>query len=92
MVFLPPGGPGENKETVLESLRFTDSLNLDSVKITTGIRIYPYTALAQTAVKEKMIAPDHDLLFPTFYMAKGLEPWLEKTIRDWTADRPNWIT
>ncbi|MBW2091968.1 MAG: radical SAM protein [Deltaproteobacteria bacterium] len=92
MGFLLLGGPGENKETVLESLEFTDALNLDTVKVTMGIRIYPYTALAQTAAKEKIIAPNDNLLFPTFYMAKGLKNWLRKTIRDWMADRPHWVT
>ncbi|MBW2141073.1 MAG: radical SAM protein, partial [Deltaproteobacteria bacterium] len=76
MGFLLFGGPGENKETVTESLEFTDSLDLDSVKVTMGIRIYPYTALARTAIREKVISPDDNLLLPKFYMANGLEDWL----------------
>ncbi|MBW2053679.1 MAG: radical SAM protein, partial [Deltaproteobacteria bacterium] len=91
MGFLLFGGPGENKETVTESLEFTDSLDLDSVKVTMGIRIYPYTALAQTAIREKVISPDDNLLLPKFYMANGLEDWLRKTVSDWMADRPHWI-
>ena len=41
MGFLMLGGPGETKESVLASLAFADSLELDALKITVGIRIYP---------------------------------------------------
>ena len=40
MGFLLLGGPGETKETVLESLAFVDELSLDFMKISVGIRIY----------------------------------------------------
>jgi hypothetical protein len=86
------GGPGESKETVLESLSFADSLELESVKVTTGIRIYPHTSLAQTALEEGIIEPGDDLLFPKFYVAKGLKGWLEETVGAWMESRPNWIT
>ena len=72
--------PAEDKKTVMESLLFADSLNLDSMKITIGIRIYPHTDLARTAAEEGLIAPDENLLFPKFYIKKDLEDWLRKTI------------
>ncbi|MGD0499680.1 MAG: radical SAM protein [Bryobacteraceae bacterium] len=84
------GGPGETKETVEESLAFADSLNLDSLKVTVGIRIYPETELAATAVAEGMIAPDNDLLRPTFYMAAELKDWLPARIADYRAPR-SWV-
>jgi hypothetical protein len=49
------GGPGETKKTVQESLAYADSLNLDSMKVTAGIRIYHQTLLAQQARKEGII-------------------------------------
>ena len=91
MGFLLLGGPAEDKETVKESLLFADSLNLDSMKITIGIRIYPHTDLARNAIKEGLIAPDENLLFPKFYIKKDLEDWLHKTIGVWKKDRPHWI-
>ena len=91
MGFLLLGGPGETKKTVEESLSFADSLNLDAVKITRGIRIYPYTALAKIARDEGVISADDDLLQPSFYLAKGLEEWLRETVREWVKTRPNWI-
>ncbi len=89
MGFLLLGGPGETKETVLESLAFADSLQLDMLKLTVGIRIYPGTALEKIAREESMIADGDDLLQPRFYLAKGLDGWLGPTIRTWMADRPN---
>jgi radical SAM superfamily enzyme YgiQ (UPF0313 family) len=91
MGFLLLGGPGETKETVEESLAFADSLPINALKLTIGIRIYPHTSLAATAVQEGLISPDDNLLFPTFYMVKDLGPWLRETVAAWIADRPNWM-
>jgi radical SAM superfamily enzyme YgiQ (UPF0313 family) len=91
MGFLMLGGPGENKNSVEESLEFVDVLNLNALKITLGIRVYPYTKLAKIAFEEGVIAEDDDLLFPRFYMAKGLEDWLRETVEDRIRERPNWI-
>ena len=85
--FLLLGGPGETRETVLESLAFADSLDLDMLKLTMGIRIYPETPLARIALDEGQIAAGDDLLVPRFYLAKGLEDWLEPTILTWMAER-----
>jgi hypothetical protein len=72
----------------MESLAFAESLNMDTLKLTVGIRIYPGTIVAQRAREEGLISPRDDLLFPRFYLAKGLETWLHQTIREWAADRP----
>jgi radical SAM superfamily enzyme YgiQ (UPF0313 family) len=73
MGFLLLGGPGETQETVAESVAFAESLRLDQLRITVGIRIYPGTPLAQAGVREGVIAPEDDLLFPRFYLTPGLE-------------------
>jgi radical SAM superfamily enzyme YgiQ (UPF0313 family) len=92
MGFFLLGSPGETRESVEESLAFADSLKLEMMRITAGIRIYPQTALARTAIDEGMIFSSDDLLFPRFYPAKGLEEWLPKTLKDWTTTRPHWVT
>ncbi|MEN6320121.1 MAG: radical SAM protein [Syntrophaceae bacterium] len=89
--FLLLGGPGETRESVQESLAFADSLNLDALKITIGIRIYPYTALAKIAEKEGLIIPEDNLLFPTFYIASNLGDWIRDTVLFWMADRHHWM-
>ena len=91
MGFLLFGGPGETRETANESLCFADSLDLEAMKITIGIRIYPHTPLAQAAVKKGLIEADDTLLFPKFYMTRGLESWLRKTVKAWIKTRPNWL-
>lgn len=90
MGFLLLGAPGETKETVTQSLEFADSLDLEMMKITTGIRIYPHTKLSAMAVEEQIIPADDDLLFPKFYLAPGLEDWLKPTVTRWISDRPKW--
>ncbi|MBI4765871.1 MAG: cobalamin B12-binding domain-containing protein [Deltaproteobacteria bacterium] len=91
MGFLLLGGPGETKATVEESLKFADSLPLEGLKITVGIRIYPGTSLARTALQEGVITEKTNLLMPTFYLARGLEDWLYSTVKRWIAEKPNWL-
>jgi len=90
MGFLLLGSPGETRKSIEESIAFADSLKLDSLKITAGVRIYPHTSLAEKAVEEGVVSPQDDLLFPRFYLAKGLEPWLRDTLKSWAVNRPHW--
>ena len=90
--FLLLGGPGENKKTVEESLSFVDSLDLDFLKLTIGIRIYPETELEKVAVEEGVISEEKDLLFPTFYMVKEIEDWLRDTVHGCLNEHKNWMT
>ncbi|MDI6777153.1 MAG: radical SAM protein [Syntrophales bacterium] len=91
MGFLLLGGPGETKETIEDSLNFADSLRLDALKITIGVRIYPYTAVAKISIEEGLIFPRDNLLLPRFYLTRGLEGWLSGTLKDWVAARPHWM-
>jgi radical SAM superfamily enzyme YgiQ (UPF0313 family) len=86
--FLLLGSPGETRKTVEESLAFADSLQLDSLKITAGVRIYPKTQLAEIAKKQGVITSQNTLLQPSFYLAPGLEFWLSERLKKWTVSRP----
>ena len=90
MGFLLLGGPGETKDSVEESLSFADSLNLEALKITVGLRIYPQTLLATTALKEGIIRADEDLLLPRFYLTPELRDWLPGRVADYKTSRP-WV-
>jgi radical SAM superfamily enzyme YgiQ (UPF0313 family) len=90
MGFLLLGSPGETRGSVEESLVFADSLKLDTLKITTGVRIYPHTSLAKKAIDDGVISSHDDLLLPRFYLAKGLENWLQETLKNWATTRPHW--
>ena len=86
------GGPGETKASVEESMAFADSLDLDALHICIGIRIYPNTDLAEIARNEGLISPEDDLLIPKFYLARGLEEWIQERIRILVAERPDRFT
>ena len=91
MGFLMLGGPGETKDTVEETLAFVSALNLDALKIAIGIRIYPHTKLAKTAVQDGLITAEDDLLFPKFYIVRGLEGWLRETVAKKVREHRNWM-
>ncbi len=91
MGFLLLGGPGESKDTIMESLMFADSLDIDTMKITIGIRIYPYTPLALQAIKDGMITADDDLLLPRFYIAEDLKMWALDTVSRFIDGRQGWF-
>ena len=91
MGFLLLGGPGETRRSVEESLVFADSLDLDALKITIGVRIYPHTRLADQARQEGVIGDEDDLLVPRFYLAAGLEDWITETVALRAGTRPHWI-
>jgi len=91
MGFLLLGGPDETRESVLESLTFADSLKLNAMKLTVGIRIYPHTRIAEIARSEGVIGADDNLLFPKFYIKAGMEEWLRETVAQWAAVQPNWM-
>jgi radical SAM superfamily enzyme YgiQ (UPF0313 family) len=91
MGFLLLGGPGETRESVKRSIAFVDSLGLDMVKVTVGIRIYPQTRLAKIAREKGMVSADDDLLRPRFYLAPALEGWLVDHARRTVEEREGWI-
>jgi radical SAM superfamily enzyme YgiQ (UPF0313 family) len=90
MGFLLLGGPGETKDSVEESLSFADSLRLEALKITVGLRIYPHTPLATTALAEGVIRAEVDLLLPKFYLTPELRDWLPERVAGYKVSRP-WV-
>ncbi len=91
MGFLLLGGPGETEATARESLDFAESLELEALKITIGVRIYPGTDVARIAREEGVISSDAELLHPRFYMARGLEDRLPALAAGRRARNPGWI-
>lgn len=92
MGFLLLGGPDETRETVEESLDFADSLQLELLEITAGIRIYPDTPLATRAREQGLLAPDDDLLQPRFYLSEKVKDWIVPRIKQWKNIHPNVIS
>jgi radical SAM superfamily enzyme YgiQ (UPF0313 family) len=88
--FLLLGGPGETEHTVEESLAFAESLGLDYLKISVGIRIYPGTQLAESAVAEHLIEAGDDLLSPRYFVTPELRDWLPARVAAYRATHP-WV-
>lgn len=80
MGFLLLGGPGETRESVERSLAFARSLDLEALRVTVGIRIYPGTGLWRRAVERGLIDPGDDLLRPRFYLEPELVPWIHERV------------
>ena len=85
------GGPGENRETVLESFTLMDELCPTAVIAMTGIRIYPGTAIYRQALADGVIAPGTPMLEPVFYISPSIRDSLCAIITTLAAERKNWI-
>lgn len=82
MLDLLIGGPGETEATVRESIEFIKAVNPDRAGATTGVRVYPGTALADLVRSQGPLEAnphlhghivDNDgLLRPVFYLDRGL--------------------
>jgi hypothetical protein len=85
------GGPGETRETVLESFALMDEVMPTAVITMTGIRIFPGTAIHAVAVSEGVIAVGDSLLKPTFYISSGVRDSLCAIVTEEALLRKNWI-
>lgn len=83
------GGPGETEGTVDETFRFIER-NIpadDGVFLTAGLRVYPYTELAEIS------GASDTLLDPVFYISPGLDPlFLTRRIGEEMRKHPNYVT
>lgn len=75
------GGPGETSETVLEGIDNLKRLHCSAAFVFMGIRILPDTELHELALAQGVIAPDHDLLTPVYYISPQVDrEWMETTL------------
>jgi radical SAM superfamily enzyme YgiQ (UPF0313 family) len=91
MVFVILGGPGENSDTLRETFDALEESAPDKVFAVGGIRIYPGTPLAVTAVDEGVIRPDDSLLMPSFYVSERLGDGLYSLAEEFFRAHPGWI-
>ena len=85
------GGPGETRETILESFALMDDLEPTAVITMTGIRIYPHTALHRTAIDEGVVQESTSLLEPVFYISPAIQNSFADLITSEAMKRKNWI-
>lgn len=89
--YLLLGGPGENEETVRETLETVDQTEANAVICAAGMRIYPGTELHRTAVEEGVVLASDDLLTPRFYFSPEMTGRLMETIHEHAEARDNWM-
>ncbi|MBN1363299.1 MAG: radical SAM protein [Syntrophaceae bacterium] len=86
------GGPGENKETLRETLTGIENLERAVFFFFCGVRIYPHTALYDLALKEGQITAGESILPPVFYRSKGITvEEIIKTVETQANERLNWL-
>lgn len=85
------GGPGETDDTILESFALMDELEPTAVITMTGIRIYPNTALHQTAINEGIITAAESLLEPVYYISPAVRENFAGLITTEAMKRRNWV-
>jgi len=86
------GGPGENKETLQNTLNNVDRLDRAVFFFFCGIRIYPHTALYETALREGQISASQNLIDPAFYRSPFIsDVEILKTVEAHADGRLNWL-
>jgi radical SAM superfamily enzyme YgiQ (UPF0313 family) len=82
IVSLLIGAPGEDRETVEESIEFLSRRSPMLVDLCVGIRLMPHTALSEIAVREGVIPADDPLMEPRFYISPLIEDWIEDYLKE----------
>jgi radical SAM superfamily enzyme YgiQ (UPF0313 family) len=85
------GAPGETEETLQETTALMEKISPTAVVAMLGLRIFPGTGLARLAGEEGMIAPTHDFLQPTFYLAPQVRGKVVEVAHQMAPSHPNWI-
>ena len=86
------GGPGENSDTLEETLSGIQNLNKSVFFFFCGMRIYPYTKLYDIAVKEGQITRSQSILEPVFYHSSAISTErIIQMVKARAEGHPNWI-
>lgn len=90
------GGPGETKETVMETIRFAERSvrKKDAAIFSVGIRIYPGTGLEALAREQGVLSITGDaMLEPVFYFSPLVEyGWTLGKLRESMRTHLNFVT
>ncbi|MGD8389477.1 MAG: lipid biosynthesis B12-binding/radical SAM protein [Desulfobacteraceae bacterium] len=87
------GGPGENAETIEETLSNISRLEKSVFIFFCAVRIYPHTALYDVAVEEGQISRDQSLLGPVFYEPEQIgSDEIVRRVAERADGRFNWVT
>lgn len=86
------GGPGENAQTLQETLSGADKLERAVFFFFCGIRIYPHTDLHKVALEEGQIEKSQSLLSPVFYRSPYItDVEIVQKVEAHADGRLNWL-
>jgi radical SAM superfamily enzyme YgiQ (UPF0313 family) len=86
------GGPGENADTLEETLSGIHNLNKSVFFFFCGMRIYPYTKLYDIAVEEGQITRSQSILEPVFYHCPAIDTeQIIRMVKARAEGHANWI-
>jgi len=88
--FLLLGGPGEDRDSVRESVELMQRFRPNQMSVTVGIRIYPHCELVHVAERDGMLRPGDSLLEPRFYLAPAVEDWIWEYLEPVMKRNPSW--
>lgn len=84
------GGPGEDRETIEETVEFMSDRTPLMLDFCIGIRLMPHTDLFEIAVQEGVVPAGDPLMEPRFYLSPGVADWIEDYLTEICAQRPSW--
>lgn len=85
------GGPGEDEQTVRETVEFLSDRSPASAAFYVGIRVLPNSPLVDTAKREGVISARDPLMEPRFYISPKIRDWVDDYLADLCADNPGWV-
>ena len=93
VIYLLFGGPGETWADVEETQNFLNGCApAHAIFATFGIRVYEGTPLAEIAVREGQVKPNHDLFEPAYYLSPGLADRTIENLDRISRRRPEWTS
>ncbi len=84
------GGPGEDRQTVEETIQFLGDRTPMMLDFCVGIRLMPHSPLFKIAVKEGLISADDPLMEPKFYVSPDIEDWIEAYLIQVCGNHDKW--
>lgn len=86
------GGPGETKETVMETLDNLDRMKPIAVGAMIGVRCYAKTKMAKIALEQGFYKKGENLLKPLYYVSPTVDKeWLVDTIQQYANSHENFF-
>ncbi len=90
------GGPGENRETVKETLRFAETAirPQDVAFFNIGIRMYPGTGIESIARQQGLLTlPPGEMLTPVFYVSPEVDAlWIRTQVKNSMSSHMNFMS